>query len=190
MREYAEAYVAFLVHFHGTRDYFECHELLEEHWKQEADPALRDVWHGLIQVAVALYHERRGNRAGALKMMGMALRRLAHADMRLAGLEKDRLLVQLRERIAELEGDGESGDKNEAISFRDMALPVADSELLESARRLCADWGYVWGRPSPLEDTELIERHRLRDRNEVMEERARQLAVRADRRLGQEREDT
>ena len=31
---YSQAYIDYLVHFHGDRDYFECHELLEEHWKK------------------------------------------------------------------------------------------------------------------------------------------------------------
>lgn len=32
---YPEAYVAFLHEFHTTRDYFECHEILEEYWKED-----------------------------------------------------------------------------------------------------------------------------------------------------------
>lgn len=31
---YPEAYIEYLAEFHGSRDYFECHELLEEHWKK------------------------------------------------------------------------------------------------------------------------------------------------------------
>lgn len=31
---YPTAYIKYLFHFHTDRDYFECHELLEEHWKQ------------------------------------------------------------------------------------------------------------------------------------------------------------
>ncbi|PAD68333.1 hypothetical protein CHH83_14265, partial [Bacillus sp. 7586-K] len=32
---YDQEYIDFLVHFHCDRDYFECHEILEEHWKKD-----------------------------------------------------------------------------------------------------------------------------------------------------------
>ena len=31
---YPEAYIEYLMYFHGNRDYFECHEVLEEYWKE------------------------------------------------------------------------------------------------------------------------------------------------------------
>ncbi|WP_238323048.1 DUF309 domain-containing protein [Gorillibacterium massiliense] len=34
-REYDPLYIAFIWHFNGDRDYFECHEVLEELWLQE-----------------------------------------------------------------------------------------------------------------------------------------------------------
>ena len=48
---YPEAYIDFLVHFHGDRDWFECHERLEEYWKEHPDDPKSDTWVGLIQVA-------------------------------------------------------------------------------------------------------------------------------------------
>ncbi len=32
---YPNAYLDYLVYFHGHRDYFECHEVLEEYWKKD-----------------------------------------------------------------------------------------------------------------------------------------------------------
>lgn len=66
---YPKPYIDYLVYFHTNRDYFECHEVLEEHWKV-ADPRHRNVlWVGLIQVAVSLYHHRRSNYVGAERTM-------------------------------------------------------------------------------------------------------------------------
>jgi len=30
---YPEPYLEYLIQFHAERDYFECHEILEEYWK-------------------------------------------------------------------------------------------------------------------------------------------------------------
>lgn len=56
--------------------YFEAHELLEHAWKlgPETD---RDLWKGVIQVAVAGVHLQRGNRIGARRLLDRALDRLA-----------------------------------------------------------------------------------------------------------------
>ncbi|MDF2923325.1 MAG: hypothetical protein K0R57_2239 [Paenibacillaceae bacterium] len=183
----------FLAHFHGTRDYFECHELLEEYWKQETDPALRGIWHGLIQVAVALYHERRGNRRGAAKLMEPAVARLDEADVSLAGLDAAALSACLQERLKQYLGlpPGMSAATpviTASPGFSDLSLPVADRELLERSKALCVSWGCDWERVSPMEERELIHRHTLRDRSEVIEERMRRLADRS-RRAGQTERD-
>lgn len=174
---YAGAYITYLAHFHGTRDYFECHELLEEHWKQEQDPELKEIWHGLIQVAVSLYHERRGNMAGARKMLEQAILHLTNVSPETAGLDPNKLLELLHGRYALLALYPEqSGDKT--ILFEDMALPFADGTLLREAMDLCKGWGCEWGRTSPMSEDMLIHRHLLRDRTDVLAERARQLAIR------------
>ncbi|KPC99353.1 hypothetical protein LR69_02339 [Geobacillus sp. BCO2] len=66
---YPNAYIEYLVHFHSDRDYFECHEILEEHWKQDGR---NKGWLVLIQMAVAFYHYRRGNTSGALRLIRRA----------------------------------------------------------------------------------------------------------------------
>lgn len=32
---YPAEYLEYLVYFHADRDYFECHEILEEYWKEQ-----------------------------------------------------------------------------------------------------------------------------------------------------------
>lgn len=176
---YADAYVTYLAHFHGTRDYFECHELLEEHWKEEQDPRLKEVWHGLIQVAVSLYHERRGNLPGARKMLEQAILHLTRVSPEIAGLDPGKLLELLRVRYAALAREQEQPGERR---FHDMALPFMDGGLLREAMDVCKAWGCEWGKLSPLNEDMLVHRHLLRDRADVVAERARQLAIRRETR--------
>ena len=54
---------------------FSAHEVYEARWK--AGPATeRELWQGLAQLCVAITHAERGNRIGALRLLGRARRRL------------------------------------------------------------------------------------------------------------------
>lgn len=50
---------------------FQAHEVLEQAWRQ-AEPAERDFWRGLTQLAVALTHRQRGNRRGEAVLLDRA----------------------------------------------------------------------------------------------------------------------
>jgi predicted metal-dependent hydrolase len=54
---------------------FEAHELLEDLWRA-AQPAERDLYQGLVHVAVATYQESRGNEVGRTRQLEKAVRRL------------------------------------------------------------------------------------------------------------------
>lgn len=56
---------------------FHAHEVLEAVWKQTADPAERDLWQGLAQLAVGLTHALRGNATGAAALLRRGASRLA-----------------------------------------------------------------------------------------------------------------
>jgi hypothetical protein len=56
--------------------YFEAHEQLEDEWR-DAAPDERDFLQGLVHVAVAWHHARRGNRPGCERQLEKASRRLA-----------------------------------------------------------------------------------------------------------------
>ncbi len=49
-------------------EYFDAHEALETAWREEHGPA-RDLYRGILQVAVAYYHIRHQNYLGARKML-------------------------------------------------------------------------------------------------------------------------
>jgi uncharacterized protein len=52
----------------NNREWFECHETLEELWMGESG-MLRDFYQGVIQIAIALHHWRRDNFEGAMKLL-------------------------------------------------------------------------------------------------------------------------
>ncbi|MFD9626835.1 DUF309 domain-containing protein [Peribacillus muralis] len=171
---YAEDYLSFLVHFHGSRDYFECHEILEEHWKETAPKERDSHWVGLIQIAVALYHDRRGNKKGAVRTLAKARANL-HAkkpELLKLGLDSEKLLEML-------------GDVHERMlsesPYESINLPIADLRLIEICRLLCLHEGYIWGRDSDMGNAALIDKHLMRDRSDVISERARQLTLRQTR---------
>ena len=55
---------------------FEAHELFEDLWRA-AEPRVRDLYQGLVHVAVATYQDGRGNAVGRTRQLEKALRRLA-----------------------------------------------------------------------------------------------------------------
>ena len=71
--KYDPLYVQYLHYFNAEQDYFECHEVMEELWIEEARDAL---YQGLLQVAVGLFHARNDNVSGAVKLFTQALDKL------------------------------------------------------------------------------------------------------------------
>lgn len=159
---YPKEYIDYLVHFHGNRDFFECHEILEEYWKSE-DERL-DRWVVLIQLAVGLYHHRRGNFRGSQKMLESCLRRMAPHDFKELGLDFQGMQSLLQERIERIKQGKE---------YTDMNLVLDDSSLLETCINECNRRGFIWQQPSS-DKEELIHRHTLRDRTEIIQAREEQ----------------
>ncbi|RXZ81900.1 DUF309 domain-containing protein [Paenibacillaceae bacterium] len=179
MAHYPQPYVHYLIEFHATRDYFECHEIMEEFWKERGadDPHAR-IWVGLIRVAVAQYHHRRGNIQGASKMLSLAIGSLEGTELSLLALDGRRLLQQLTDQYARL--TAEKGP----YPFNDMNLPITDPGLIEQCKASSEQIAAVWGMPSTLTDDALVHRHRLRDRTEVIEARSQAAATKRRAREG------
>jgi predicted metal-dependent hydrolase len=161
-----------LVHFHGDRDWFECHEILEEYWKSNPDDTRNRTWVGLIQIAVGLYHERRGNTIGAVKMLNSAVQNLQADALSSLGLDAELTLMRVQER-ADLVQLAEN-----QVSFQDLNLPITDKLLLDRCLELCNELGLIWEATSMLEDRMLIHKHTLRDRSEVIAARQEQARLR------------
>ncbi|HUI55964.1 MAG TPA: DUF309 domain-containing protein [Bryobacteraceae bacterium] len=60
----------------NRREFFECHEVLEEAWTPERGPR-RLFLQSLIHIAVGFYHHERGNALGAARQLRKGLRKLA-----------------------------------------------------------------------------------------------------------------
>ncbi|WP_240613557.1 DUF309 domain-containing protein [Pueribacillus theae] len=161
---YPEAYIRYLVYFHGLRDYFECHEVLEEHWKKDEKENRKKYWVGLIQIAVALYHQRRKNFKGAEKLMKNAINiiRMEKEAIHSLSLDYSKLLLILETRYREML------NKQEYTSIH---LPIISNQLIELCKKECKKLNCIWGSESNLKNDELVHKHMLRDRSERMKER-------------------
>ncbi|EMT47311.1 DUF309 domain-containing protein [Anoxybacillus flavithermus] len=167
---YPKAYIDYLLHFHATRDYFECHEVLEEHWKRTNE----QVWIGLIQLAVGMYHYRRGNIAGARRMLTKAVNacekeKLTYESL---GIHAEQLLALIHTYIRRM-------DNRE--TYESACLPIVDRSLLHMCQRQCEQKGLIWGEKSDMSNEYIIHKHMLRDRSDVIAERERQKQKRQGR---------
>jgi predicted metal-dependent hydrolase len=78
---------------------FDAHELFEELWRA-AEPAERDLYQGLVHVAVATYQDTRGNEVGRTRQLEKALRRLAPYTPAYEGIPIEWLLEWCRASLA------------------------------------------------------------------------------------------
>jgi uncharacterized protein len=160
---YPEAWIDYLIYFHTDQDFFECHEVLEEHWKNEGMKG--NLWPGLIQIAVALYHQRRGNMNGAKRMITSGIEKLYTEKKALSalGLELDSLFERLEDRKLEIE---------QQKKFKIISLPLTPS-LLQVCLAKTAKTEEEWMTIADPGD-QIIHKHRLRDRTSVIDERHKQ----------------
>src|SRR5207302_7958147 len=74
----------------NQREFFECHEVLEEEWTPERDPR-RLFLQSLIHLAVGLYHASRDNPVGASRQLRKGLRKLSGYLPSCEGIDTARL---------------------------------------------------------------------------------------------------
>jgi uncharacterized protein len=156
--DYPKEYLDYLLYFHCDRDYFECHEVLEEYWK-ETDAGNKDsVWVGLIQIAVGFYHFRRENRKGAARILKRGLVNLRHHSRSLQKLGIDPVNLQntLEQTVQDI---------NSEKKYKSIELPLND-ELKQMLQSKCRVPGNQQTIPASI-----IHRHSLRDRTEVIRQR-------------------
>jgi len=166
---YPKEYLEYLVHFHGDRDYFECHEILEDYWKKTDFGNKESIWVGLILLAVSAYHHRRNNFNGAKRTLKKAMNifKVQEELLTKLGLDGAKLHSFLIERLSMIEG---------GKAYTSFNLPVNDPELLDLCIKGCEQEGLIWGNASNMADAEIVHRHKLRDRTDVMAERNKALA--------------
>ncbi|KZE66296.1 hypothetical protein AWM68_07985 [Fictibacillus phosphorivorans] len=160
---YPKPWIEYLIHFHRDQDYFECHEVLEEHWKNEGMKG--NLWPGLIQLAVALYHQRRGNMNGARRMITSGLQKLQKEELELKelGIQTQPFFELIRDRKEKIELEQ---------PFEPITLPLT-TELLQKCLFEANATEENWFTHT-LTDTSIVHKHSLRDRTSVIDERNRQ----------------
>lgn len=87
----------------NRREWFECHETVEDLWIGAAGEA-RDFYQGVIQIAVALHHWRNGNFGGSVSLLKGGVEYLSHVadrcqwvDVAALIADSDRMLAALEE---------------------------------------------------------------------------------------------
>lgn len=157
-------FIDYCTYFNGNQDYFECHEVLEEYWKEIAPGEKEHPLVGYIQVATGLYHWRRGNMRGAHRMLSNGVR-ILHAATATVFAEK----IDFTEFLHCVENAVIAVNDNQA--FAAFAIVITDKELAQAVAVLIA--ALLEGDPHFIQH-----KHMLRDRSELIEERAQRLRKR------------
>lgn len=118
---YDRLYIQFIKLFNEERDYYQCHDVMEELWLEEGRKPLLQ---GLLQVAVGLHHFQNGNRPGAIKLLTAALQKLdAYPDI-ILGIDLQQLRNDSEETLDKLRNcDGS------LPPFQDLTIRIVDKEL-------------------------------------------------------------
>ena len=70
----------------NAREYFECHEVLEDIWRDERDP-IRYLYQGILQIGVGLHHLRNGNFRGATLLLRDGIDKTSRFTPRCMGVD-------------------------------------------------------------------------------------------------------
>lgn len=172
---FPQEYIDYLVHFHGNRDYFECHEILEDYWKKVDNGNKESIWVGLIQLAVANYHHRRGNFNGASRTLQKSIQILSinKEELRKLGMEFTLLVTQMNEQLIQIENNQD---------YQSMILPIYSKSLVEQCVNRSRELNMKWCSESKTTDLQIVHRHVYRDRTSVMDERKKALERKTNRR--------
>ncbi|RKD26749.1 hypothetical protein BEP19_16240 [Ammoniphilus oxalaticus] len=121
MKKFHRLYIEFLYYFNIERDYYECHEVMEEYWMNQGN----NGWlQSLLQVAVGLHHFRNQNINGAIKLFEQALRKKEiHWDGTL-GIDDLQLFQQVEDYVNKL-----YRYEQEPFSFYDLTIKITDPSL-------------------------------------------------------------
>lgn len=150
-------YIEYCTYFNGNRDYFECHEVLEDYWKQVAPGEKEHPLVGYIQIATGMYHWRRGNLRGASKMLanGYQILSTTTKTIFIEKINREALLYDVQNAINAIQL---------GASFEAFEIEITDEELSKAVAESFSDM------PN-LEADFIRNKHLLRDRTEVLEAR-------------------
>jgi len=161
-----ENYIEYFAYFNGNEDYFECHEVFEELWKEVAPRNKEHVLVGFIQIATGLYHWRRGNLNGAKRSIAKGMRIVAAAEpcSYTESIDLQDFLTKSAASLTAIEQN---------LAFKSFKIVLTNHELVQLVADKIASL--------PASDTHFIHnKHTLRDRSEVVAERTKSLALKGN----------
>jgi predicted metal-dependent hydrolase len=103
----------------NARQFWECHETLEDFWGEEHGP-LRDFYHGFIQVAAAFVHVQRLNWQAAARLLALGAERLEPFQPACMGVDVAALLADVESWRRALQEPG----PNRAVQIAARGLPL------------------------------------------------------------------
>lgn len=160
---YHPSFVQFLKEFNDTHDYFECHEILEDYWKEVAPKQKMHPLAAFILLSTSMYHWRRGNIVGAIKTMNGSMKRLkeTYESIYYEHINLEKLLQDMAHSISLMV---------ENHTFKQFTIEIKDNHLRFLVKKL---------EIATTEDLHfLTHKHMLRDRSEILVERERQKEMR------------
>ena len=147
-------YIEYCTYFNGNRDYFECHEVLEEYWKEIAPGERNHPLVSYIQVATGMYHWRRGNIVGAARIIekGMKIIKEQRNSIFYEKIDVDNFLFEIEHRLEQIK-------RNKV--FTPFNIIITDNEL----KKMVDERIY---NSAPLDEQFIMHKHTLRDRSEII----------------------
>lgn len=92
----------------NSREWFECHETLEELWIGETGE-VRNLYQGILQIAVALHHWRNGNYGGSVSLLEGGVKLLTRVSEACLWVDVAALIADSNNMRAALEKIGREG---------------------------------------------------------------------------------
>jgi rubrerythrin len=119
-------------------EYFEAHEALEDAWRAETDK-IRDLYRGVLQIAVVYLHITRGNYLGALKVYERSKRWLRDWPDVCQGIKVGKLRLDAETAISELR---RLGQEKTGQFDRSLLQPVEIDESKSKRPYICDRCGH------------------------------------------------
>lgn len=152
------------------QDYFECHEIMEEQWKEKERFTKKDPEVFLILIATAEYHYRRGNLPGAETSYKRALKLFMEAPFMLGkyGLSESAVEV-FKNRLQNIN----------YVKFKVMEFPLSREYFLMLQELIMPEASLetfkVFIDDLKVLDEQTVHKHKMRDRTPVIAERLQSL---------------
>lgn len=89
----------------NQKQFYECHDSLEALW-MESSEAEKNLYQGILQVAVAFYHLGNHNWQGAVTLLGEGRRRLLTYPSNYMGLDLETFITEVNEILMQLQQAG------------------------------------------------------------------------------------